>query len=188
MTALTINDRPVTFKMDPQTPLLWAIRDVANLTGTKYGCGTGECGACIVDVDGLALPACQISLAQAEGRIVTTIEGLANDRSHPLQQAFAATNVSQCGFCIPGIIMAASVLLKTNANPSTADINAAIRNICRCGVYPRLHSAIKRAGRVMRGEETLAAAPPPGIRPADAARTVPALSPPATKTKLPKGK
>ncbi len=178
MTALTLNDRPVNFRMDPQTPLLWAIRDAANLTGTKYGCGTGECGACIVDVDGVAQPACQMTLAAAEGRIVTTIEGLSRDRSHPLQQALAAENASQCGFCMPGIIMAASVLLKTNPNPAEADIAAAITNICRCGSYPRLTRAIMRAARIARGDENVAAAPPPGIRPADAARTVPAMAPP----------
>ena len=178
MPGLTLNDRPVSFRMDPDTPLLWAIRDAANLTGTKYGCGTGECGACMVDVDGQALPSCQISLAQAEGRFITTIEGLSTDRSHPVQQAFAAENVSQCGFCIPGMIIAAAALLRANANPSISDINAAITNLCRCGVYPRVHAAIQRAAREMRGEENLAAAPPPGIRAQDAARTVPALAPP----------
>jgi isoquinoline 1-oxidoreductase alpha subunit len=186
MAGLTINDRPVSFRMDPETPLLWAIRDGANLTGTKYGCGTGECGACMVDVDGQAMPSCQITLAQAEGRFITTIEGLSNDRSHPVQQAFAAENVSQCGFCMPGMIMAAAALLRANPNPSLPDIHAAITNICRCGVYPRVPAAILRAARVLRGEENLAASPPPGIRPADAARTVPALAPPkkpAAKTR-----
>jgi isoquinoline 1-oxidoreductase subunit alpha len=181
MTGLTLNDRPISFRMDPETPLLWAIRDGANLTGTKYGCGTGECGACIVDIDGQAMPSCQITLAQAEGRVVTTIEGLSNDRSHPVQQAFAAENVSQCGFCIPGMVMAAASLLRTNPNPGAEDIKAAITNICRCGVYPRVTGAILRAARIARGEETLAAAPPPGIRPADAARTVPAMAPPPKK-------
>ena len=169
MTKFTVNDRPVRYKMDPATPLLWALRDASNLTGTKYG-------ACIVEIDGEAIRSCLVTIAEAEGRFVTTIEGLSRDRSHPLQQAFVAGNVPQCGFCISGIIMAASVLLKKSSNPSDEEIDAAITNLCRCGVYPRLRDAIKRAGRVMRGEERIAAAPPPGITPEDAARAVPALT------------
>jgi len=176
MTKFTVNDRPVQYKMDPQTPLLWALRDASNLTGTKYGCGNGDCGACIVEVDGEAIRSCLVNIAEVEGRFVTTIEGLSRDRSHPLQQAFVATNVPQCGFCIPGIIMAGAVLLKKSNNPTDEEIDAAITNLCRCGVYPRLRDAIKRAGRVMRGEERIAAAPPPGITPEDAARAVPALT------------
>jgi isoquinoline 1-oxidoreductase alpha subunit len=176
MTKFTVNDRPVQYKMDPQTPLLWALRDASNLTGTKYGCGMGDCGACMVEIDGEAIRSCLVTIAEAEGRFVTTIEGLSLDRSHPLQQAFVASNVPQCGFCISGVIMAASVLLKKNSNPSDAEIDAAITNLCRCGIYPRLRGAIKRAGRVMRGEERIAAAPPPGITPEDAARAVPALT------------
>ena len=174
MTKFTVNDRPVQYKMDPQTPLLWALRDASNLTGTKYGCGTGDCGACMVEIDGESIRSCLVTIAEAEGRFVTTIEGLSRDRSHPLQQAFVASNVPQCGFCIPGVIMAASVLLKKSTNPTDAEIDAAITNLCRCGIYPRLRDAIKRAGRVMRGEERIAA-PPPGITPEDAARAVPAL-------------
>ena len=153
MTKFTVNDRPVQYKMDPQTPLLWALRDASNLTGTKYGCGTGDCGACMVEIDGESIRSCLVTIAEAEGRFVTTIEGLSRDRSHPLQQAFVASNVPQCGFCIPGFIMAASVLLKKSNNPTDAEIDAAITNLCRCGIYPRLRDAIKRAGRVMRGEE-----------------------------------
>lgn len=175
MTKFTVNDRPVQYRMDPQTPLLWALRDGSNLTGTKYGCGTGHCGACTVDVDGVAIRSCQISIAQAEGRFVTTIEALSPDRSHPVQQAWASVAVPQCGYCQSGMIMAASVLLKRNTNPSDADIDRAITNICRCGTYPRIREAIKLAGRILRGEERVAAAPPPGITPADAARAVPAL-------------
>ena len=175
MTKFTVNDRPVQYRMDPDTPLLWALRDASNLTGTKYGCGTGDCGACTVDIDGEAVRSCQISIRNAEGRFVTTIEGLSPDRGHPLQQVFAADNVSQCGYCVPGIIMAASVLLKHSADPSDEEIDAAITNICRCGIYPRLRGAIRRAGRVMRGEEQVVGAPPPGIAPEDAARAVPAL-------------
>jgi isoquinoline 1-oxidoreductase subunit alpha len=176
VTKFTVNNQPVEYLLDPETPLLWALRDASNLTGTKYGCGTGECGSCIVDIDGAAVPSCRVSIAECEGRFVTTIEGLSRDRSHPVQQAFAALNVSQCGYCIPGIVMAASVLLKRTPAPTDADIDAAITNICRCGIYPRLREAIRRAGRVAQGE-LLAAAPPSGIDPADAARHVPALTP-----------
>lgn len=175
MTKLTVNDRPVEYDMDPQTPLLWALRDASNLTGTKFGCGQGDCGACIVDIDGEALRSCLVSLSEAEGRFVTTIEKLSVDRSHPLQQAFAAAGAVQCGFCTPGMIMAAAVLLNRNPNPTDADIDAAITNICRCGVYPRVHDAVQRAARIMRRESTLAAVPPPGITPEDAAAAVPAI-------------
>jgi len=175
MTALVVNGRAVDFKLDPQTPLLWALRDAANLTGTKYGCGTGDCGACMVLVDGKALRSCLITLAEAEGRQVTTIEGLSPDRSHPVQQALVAEQAIQCGFCTPGIAIAAAALLAENADPTPEEIAAAVPNLCRCGVYPRLVGAIQRAGRVMRRIETISAAPAPGISPGDAARAVPAL-------------
>ena len=178
MTALTVNDQPVRYRLDPATPLLWALRDASNLTGTKYGCGTGACGACIVDIDGRAVPSCTATLAHIEGAVVTTIEGLSHDRSHPLQQALVAEQAPQCGFCMSGVIMAASVLLKANTRPSDADIDAAITNICRCGTYPRIRAAIHRAASAMRGERTIVAAPPPAISSADAARRVPALTPP----------
>lgn len=177
MSRLTVNDHPVAFDMDPQTPLLWALRDAANLTGTKYGCGNGDCGACMVLVDGAALRSCLITLAEAEGRMVTTIEGLSADRSHPVQQAMVAEQAIQCGFCTPGIVIAAAALLARNAAPSEAEIREALPNLCRCGVQPRLVRAIARAGRVARREEDLSAAPAPGIAPADAARAVPALAP-----------
>lgn len=177
MTRLTVNERPVEFRLDPQTPLLWGLRDAANLTGTKYGCGAGDCGACMVMVDGEALRSCLITLAEAEGRVVTTIEALSRDRSHPVQQALVAEQAIQCGFCTPGIAIAAAALLARNADPSVEDIKAAVPNLCRCGVYPRLVRAIQRAGRVTRGLETIAAAPVPGITPEDAARTVPAMRP-----------
>jgi isoquinoline 1-oxidoreductase alpha subunit len=176
MTKFTVNDRPVQYEMDPQTPLLWALRDASNLTGTKFGCGTGDCGACMVDIDGEAIRSCLVTIAEAEGRFVTTIEGLSRDRSHPVQQALVAGGAIQCGFCTPGIVMAAAALLKKNSAPTDADIDEAITNLCRCGVYPRLRDAIKRAGRVMRREEIIAAAPPPGITPEDAAKAVPALT------------
>jgi isoquinoline 1-oxidoreductase alpha subunit len=175
MPALTVNDRPVMFDMDPQTPLLWALREAANLTGTKYGCGVGDCGACMVLIDGEALRSCLVTLAEAEGRFITTIEGLSRDRSHPVQQAMVAEQAIQCGFCTPGIVMAAAALLARNSSPSEEDIVAAVPNLCRCGVYPRLVRAIERAGRVTRRRERISAAPAPGIDPADAARAVPAM-------------
>ena len=177
MTRLTVNNEAVEYRLPADTPLLWALRDASNLTGTKYGCGTGSCGACTVDVDGRALRSCQVTLRQAEGAFVTTIEGLSRDRTHPVQLALIAGNVPQCGYCIPGITMAAAALLKRDPAPSEAAIRAAITNICRCGIYPRLVEAIQRAGRAIRGDERLPAAPRPGIDPAEAARLVPALDP-----------
>ncbi len=175
MSRLTVNDRPVEFRMDPQTPLLWALRDAANLTGTKYGCGIGDCGACMVLVDGEALRSCLLSLAEAEGRYVTTIEALSRDRSHPVQQALVAEQAIQCGFCTPGIAISAAALLARNADPDEAEIRAAVPNLCRCGVYPRLVRAIQRAGRVARRAGSISAAPAPGIDARDAARAVPAM-------------
>nr|WP_202387224.1 (2Fe-2S)-binding protein [Qipengyuania pelagi] len=175
---MTVNGRPVEYLMDEDTPLLWALRDASNLTGTKYGCGNGDCGACMVHVDGVALRACLITIAEAEGRFVTTIEGLSRDRSHPLQQAMVAEQAIQCGFCTPGIVMAAAALLADNPAPDEAAIKAAIPNICRCGVYPRLIRAVERAGRVARRQERVTAAPAPGVEAADAAREEPALTPP----------
>jgi isoquinoline 1-oxidoreductase alpha subunit len=178
MTDFTVNGRPVRFDLDPQTPLLFALRDAANLTGTKYGCGVGDCGACMVLIDGAALRSCLVTVAEAEGRVVTTIEGLSRDRSHPVQQALVAEQAIQCGFCTPGIAIAAAALLARNANPSDDEIKAAISNLCRCGVYPRLIRAVQRAGRVARRAERISAAPPPGIDALDAATAVPAMRPP----------
>src|SRR3712207_4064388 len=119
MSKMTVNGQPVLYRMDPRTPLLWALRDASNLTGTKYGCGTGHCGACIVHVDGRAVPSCQVPIGTLEGSLVTTIEGLSADRSHPVQQAWAAESVSQCGFCQPGMIMAAAALVdRAGGSPS----------------------------------------------------------------------
>lgn len=177
MPRLTVNDRPVEFRMDPRTPLLWALREAANLTGTKYGCGVGDCGACMVLVDGDALRSCLISLAEAEGRVVTTIEGLSRDRAHPVQQALVAEQAIQCGFCTPGIAISAVALLARNSDPSDDEIKAAVPNLCRCGVYPRLIPAIRRAGLAMRQLEPIGAAPAPGLTPEDAARAVPAMRP-----------
>ncbi len=175
MPAMTVNGRPVQFDMHPETPLLHALRDASNLTGTKYGCGVGDCGACMVLVDGEALRSCLVTIAEAEGRFVTTIEGLSPDRSHPVQQALVAEQAIQCGFCTPGIAIAAAALIRRNPDPSEQDIREAVPNLCRCGVYPRLVEAIQRAGRVTRRRETISAAPVPGIDPADAAQSVPAM-------------
>jgi len=177
MTRFTVNGEPVHYKMDPDTPLLWALRDASNLTGTKYGCGAGQCGACTVHVDGVARRACQVTIAAIEGSFVTTIEGLSGDRGHPIQQAFAAENVPQCGYCIPGMIMAAAALIAHSPNPTDAQIDDSITNLCRCGTYPRVRRAIRRAAVAGRSGEPILAAPPPDIDPADAARAVPALTP-----------
>ena len=165
MPRLTVNDRPVEFDMDPMTPLLWGLRDAANLTGTKYGCGVGDCGACMVMIDGEALRSCLVSLAECEGRAVTTIEGLSRGHSHPVQQAMVAEQAIQCGFCTPGIVMSATALLTRNTNPSEAEIKAAVPNLCRCGVYPRLLRVVQRAGKAMRDEGGLPTGPTPGIAP-----------------------
>ncbi|WP_242095912.1 MULTISPECIES: (2Fe-2S)-binding protein [unclassified Sphingomonas] len=178
MTRFTVNNQPVEYRLDPATPLLWALRDASNLTGAKYGCGTGHCGACTVDVDGQAVRSCRVPIGRIEGSTVTTIEGLSHERTHPVQLALIAGNVTQCGFCIPGIVMAAAILLRREADPSEETIRAQITNLCRCGIYPRLVEAIQRAGRAARGEEIIPAGARPGIDPADAARVVPALTPP----------
>ncbi|HEY0044019.1 MAG TPA: (2Fe-2S)-binding protein [Allosphingosinicella sp.] len=183
MTRLTVNGQPIQYRLDPETPLLWALRDASNLTGTKYGCGTGHCGACTVHVDGRAVRSCQVPIGNLEGSFVTTIEALSRDRSHPVQQAWVADSVPQCGFCQPGMIMAAAALIDRNPTPTDQEIDSAITNICRCGTYPRVREAIRRAGRVKAGEEQLSAAPPPGIDPVDAARAVPALRPEEKKAR-----
>ena len=179
MTRFTVNGQAIHYRMDPETPLLWALRDASNLTGTKYGCDDGSCGACTVHVDERAVRSCAVRIGDLEGSFVTTIEALSRDRSHPVQQAWAAESVPQCGFCQPGMIMAAAALLQGNAAPTDAEIDAAMTNICRCGTYPRIREAIRRAGRAASGQEQVSAAPPPGIRPEDAAREVPALRGPA---------
>lgn len=181
MTRLTVNDRPVQFRMDPETPLLFALRDAANLTGTKYGCGTGECGACTVIVDGEALPSCTLTIAEAEGRFVTTIEALSPDRGHPVQQAFVAEQAIQCGFCTPGFVMAGAALLARNADPSEQDIRDALTNLCRCGVYPRVIRAIRRAGAAMRARDARLATPPVAADPS----ATPSSRPPAAEAEEP---
>ena len=175
MSRFTVNGQPVYYRMDPDTPLLWALRDASNLTGTKFGCGTGHCGACTVHVDGNAVRSCRVRIADLEGSFVTTIEGLARDRSHPVQQAFAAGTLPQCGYCIPGMIMTVAALVDRNDSPTDQQIDSAVTNICRCGIYPRLREAIRHAIRIKSGRDQVPGAPPPGIDPADAARMVPAL-------------
>lgn len=174
MTDLTVNGQPIRYRLSPETPLLLALRDASNLTGAQYGCGAGECGACIVHVDGKAVRSCRVPIAHVEGTFVTTIEALSRDRGHPVQQAMVAEGAIRCGFCTPGIVMTAAALLAASPRPGGADIGAAITHFCRCGVQPRLVRAIQRAARAARGEEAILAAPAPD--PADAARAVPALT------------
>ena len=146
MTRMTVNGEAVHYKLDPQTPLLWALRDASNLTGAKYGCDSRDCGACTVIIDGRAVMSCSVTIAELEGARVTTIEGLSRDRSHPVQQAWLAEQVTMCGYCEPGFIMAIAALLESSAAPSDEQI-AAIPNTCRCGAYPRIRKAIARASR-----------------------------------------
>jgi isoquinoline 1-oxidoreductase alpha subunit len=188
MTSFTVNGQPVHYRMDPATPLLWALREASNLTGTKFGCGTGHCGACTVHVDGNAVKSCRVPISALEGSFITTIEGLSRDRSHPVQQAFIADMVVQCGYCIPGVIMAAAALIDRNDSPTDAQIDAAIGNICRCGIYPRLRESIRRALRIKTGREQVEGAPPPGIAPEDAARAVPALRVQPRPQRQPRGR
>jgi len=127
-------------------PLLWVLRDLLQLTGTKYGCGTAQCGSCTVHVDGVAVRSCVLPVVRVSGKRVTTIEGLdAGGTPHPVQAAWIEEQVPQCGYCQPGMVMAAAALLADNPNPTDADIDAAITNICRCGTYPRIRRAIHRA-------------------------------------------
>lgn len=181
MAKLTVNNQPIEYRLPGDTPLLFALREASNLTGTKYGCGVGDCGACIVAIEGEAIRACLVTLDEVEGRYVTTIEALSRDRSHPVQQAFAAANVGQCGFCLPALVMSAAVLLDKDPDPSGDAIDAAIKTLCRCGSYPRIADAVRRAGRVKRRVERISAVPPPGISPEEAASQVPALRPVGTE-------
>jgi isoquinoline 1-oxidoreductase alpha subunit len=143
--TLNINGRTAAVDADPDTPLLWIIREQLGLTGTKYGCGIAACGACVVHVDGMAVRSCSFPLGEAKGRTITTIEGLSLDRSHPVQKAWIAEQVPQCGYCQSGMIMAAAALLAEKPYPTDADIDAAITNICRCGTYRRVRKAIHAA-------------------------------------------
>ena len=145
MISLVVNGRVTNVDVEPDTPLLWVIREQLGLTGTKFGCGIAMCGACTVHVDGQAVRSCSFPVASAVGRQITTIEGLSADRSHPLQKAWIATQVPQCGYCQSGMLMAAAALLTEKPRPTDADINAAMTNICRCGTYERIRKAIHAA-------------------------------------------
>ena len=145
---LNINEQVVEVDADPDMPLLWALRDMLGMRGTKYGCGKGLCGACTVHFEGSAVRSCQLSLADAARGKITTIEGLSTDGSHPVQLAWQENNVPQCGYCQSGQIMSATALLTSNPTPTDAQIDAAMSgNICRCGTYPRIRAAIKQAAR-----------------------------------------
>lgn len=153
MARLTVNGREHEIDADDDTPLLWALRDNVGLTGTKFGCGKGLCGACTVHLDGQATRSCMTPLSEAAGKSVTTIEGLSADGvSHPLQQAWVAEDVPQCGYCQSGQIMAAAAFLKENPDPSDEDIRDSMSNLCRCGTYLRIFRAIKRAANAGREE------------------------------------
>jgi len=148
MVSFTLNSRQVSVDADPKTPLLWAIRDHVGLTGTKYGCGAGLCGACTVHIDGVAQRACQTDVGSIAGKKIVTIEGLSPNSSHPLQKAWVAEEVPQCGYCQSGQIMKAAELLAANKKPTRAQIVKHMDgNICRCGTYPRIVRAIQRAAR-----------------------------------------
>jgi isoquinoline 1-oxidoreductase alpha subunit len=151
MVALIINDVSHQFDIEPETPLLWVLRDELGLTGTKYGCGIAQCGACTVHLNGEATRSCQVQVGDADGARITTIEGLSPDGKHPVQQAWLAEDVPQCGYCQSGQIMAAVAFLKDSPDPSDADIDNGITNICRCGTYPRIRAAIHRAASMMKG-------------------------------------
>ncbi len=151
MISFRVNGRSVEIDADPDTPLLWIIREQLGLTGTKYGCGIAACGACTVHVDGMAARSCSFPLGDASGREVTTIEGLSHDRSHPVQKAWIEHQVPQCGYCQSGMIMAVAALLAETPKPSDAEIDAAITNICRCGTYERIRQAIHAASDEGKG-------------------------------------
>jgi isoquinoline 1-oxidoreductase alpha subunit len=143
MIELTLNDQPTALDVTPETPLLWAIREQAGLTGTKFGCGVGACGACTVHIDGIAVRSCLVPTASVAGRSVTTIEGLGSAaRLHAIQSAWIEHQVPQCGYCQSGMIMAVAAMLELNPAPTDAQIDASVTNICRCGTYERIRRAI----------------------------------------------
>ena len=148
MISLTINGRTHTIDVEPDTPLLWAIREIIGLTGTKYGCGIAQCGACTVHIDGVAVRSCGVQVSEAAGKAITTIEGLATkDALHKVQQAWLDHDVPQCGYCQSGMIMAVAALLKEKPQPTDADIDDAITNICRCGTFQQIRAAIHAAAK-----------------------------------------
>jgi isoquinoline 1-oxidoreductase alpha subunit len=148
MTRLTINGKTIDVDVEPDTPLLWVIRENVGLTGTKYGCGIAQCGACTVHIDGVATRSCAMQASEAVGKQITTIEGLAkNGDQHSVQKAWIENDVPQCGYCQSGMIMAVAALLKEKPKPTDADINAAITNICRCGTFQQVREAIHMAAK-----------------------------------------
>jgi len=148
---LSINNKKYSLEVDPKMPLLWAIRDFVGLTGTKYGCGIAQCGACTVYLNGVPVRSCSLPVSTAANKEITTIEGLSENNSHPVQQAWITEQVPQCGYCQSGQIMAAASLLKKNPNPTDKDIDTAMQgHICRCGAYPRIRKAIKTASELMK--------------------------------------
>ena len=150
MLTLVVNGKRSTVDADPATPLLWVLRENLHLTGTKYGCGMALCGACTVHLDGEAVRSCVTPVSRAVGKKITTIEGLSDDLTHPLQRAWIEEDVPQCGYCQSGQLMAAAVLLRENPHPTDEDINEGMAgNICRCGTYPRIRRAIHRAAALM---------------------------------------
>ncbi|HVR55221.1 MAG: (2Fe-2S)-binding protein [Pseudolabrys sp.] len=150
MIALTVNGKAYSLDVESETPLLWVIRDELGMTGTKFGCGIAQCGACTVHVDGEAVRSCSIQVGDVANKSITTIEGLSPDAKHPVQQAWLAEDVPQCGYCQSGQIMAAVAFLKEHPKPTDADIDANLTNICRCGTYVRIRSAIHRAAAQMK--------------------------------------
>jgi isoquinoline 1-oxidoreductase alpha subunit len=151
MIKLTVNGRAYDLDIEPETPLLWVIRDEIGLTGTKYGCGIAQCGACTVHLDGQAVRSCSLRVGDVGNQQITTIEGLSEARKHPVQQAWIAEDVPQCGYCQSGQIMAAAAFLAGTPSPTDADIDAGLTNICRCGTYPRIRAAVHRAATLMKG-------------------------------------
>ena len=150
MITLTVNGTRHELDVEPDTPLLWVLRDNLNLTGTKFGCGIAQCGACTVHLEGSPLRSCVTPVSAADGKRVTTIEGLSEGRSHPVQQAWIEHDVPQCGYCQSGQLMAAAWLVGQNPEPTDADIDRSMTNICRCGTYPRMRAAIHRAAELAR--------------------------------------
>ncbi len=152
MISLTVNGERHDIDADPEMPLLWALRDLIKLTGTKYGCGIARCGACTIHINGQPARACVTPVSAAVGTEIRTIEGLSPDATHPVQQAWIELDVVQCGYCQSGQVMAAAALLEQNPSPTDADIDAAMNgNICGCGTYPRIRAAVKRAAELKRG-------------------------------------
>jgi isoquinoline 1-oxidoreductase alpha subunit len=148
---INVNSKSYDVEIEPDTPLLWVLREIIGLTGTKYGCGVAQCGACTVHLDGEAVRSCSLPLSAVGDRRVVTIEGLSSDSSHPVQQAWLELDVPQCGYCQSGQIMAAAALLARNPKPTDSDIEQAMTNICRCGTYQRIRAAVHLAAGTARG-------------------------------------